>query len=116
MAPRSRNNNVYGQLITPEGLRPVLRAVERAAGPGCASVFRDRAGGAERLRLRSDAADLETLPLAGGAEHLFNGAVGGSAEDVVAFVRGLSRHLAEEHVEHSFEVYDAGERRSHSIP
>src|SRR5688572_24499419 len=83
-----RTNNVYSQVIAPDGLRPVLAAVERALGPGNASLYRSRAGGAEVLRIRSDTADFESLPLPGGIEHLLNGAVAGSSDDVAGFARG----------------------------
>ena len=102
-----KTNNVYGQIVAPDGLRPVLAAVEELLGPGCASLFRSRTSNAsETLRIRTDAADLESLPLPGGIEHLLNGAVGGSANEVDAFVRALSAALTEAKVQHSFEVHD----------
>lgn len=109
-----RGNNVYGQLVAPDGLRAVLAAVERALGPGCASVY--KTAGVERLRLRSDTADMETLPLPGGMEHLFNGAVAGSADEVMALVRSLSDALTQLGIEHGFEVLDAARGYSRSIP
>ena len=108
-------NNVYGQVVAPDGLRVVLVAAERALGPGAASVFRSRAGGAETLRIRTDAADFESLPLPGGMDYLLNGAVSGSADEVAAFVRALSASLAEARVEHTFEVHD-GQRVVLSLP
>jgi hypothetical protein len=111
-----RHNNVYGQIVAPDGLRPVLRAVEAVAGPGCASAYRDRASDTERLRLRSDTADLESLPLPGGMEHLFNGAVAGSTESVLAFVRALSGALTKEGIDHNFEVLDREQKQSWSVP
>jgi len=103
---RQRFNNVYGQVVAPDGLRVVVVAAERALGPGAASVFRSRAGASETLRIRTDVADFESLPLPGGMEHLLNGAVAGPAEEVATFVRSLSASLAEAKVEHSFEVHD----------
>lgn len=108
-------NNVYGQLVAPDGLRPVLVAAERVLGPGAASVFRSRAGGAETLRIRTDAADFESLPLPGGMEYLLNGSVAGTAEEVATFVRALSASLAAARVEHGFEVHD-GRRMVLSLP
>jgi hypothetical protein len=110
-----RHNNVYGQVIAPDGLRPVLGAVEATVGPGCASLFRPRAGGAEVLRIRTDAADFESLPLPGGMEHLLNGAVAGPVDAVAAFARRLSAALSEAKVEHTFEVHD-GRRVVLSLP
>src|SRR5215211_749445 len=110
-----RTNNVYTQGIAPDGLRPVLAAVERALGPGNASLYRARAGGAEVLRIRSDTADFESLPLPGGIEHLLNGAVAGSVEDVAAFARGFSAALVDAKVEHTIEVHD-GRRVVLSLP
>ncbi len=113
MTPRF--NNVYGQVIAPSGLRPVQVAVERVLGPGTAAVFRSRASDTETLRIRSDAADLETLPLAGGMEYLLNGSVSGTAPEVAAFVRALSAALMDVKVEHNFEVHD-GRRVILSLP
>ena len=111
-----KTNNVYGQIIAPDGLRPVHAAVEKVLGPGCASIFRARASNqSETLRIRTDTADLESLPLPGGIEHLLNGAVGGPVEEVVAFVQRLSDALAEAKVEHSFEVHD-GRQIVRSLP
>ena len=102
-----RTNNVYGQIVAPDGLRPVLEAAEALLGPGCASLFRARTSNpTETLRIRTDVADMETLPLPGGIEYLLNGAVGGTAEEVATFVRKLSAALTEAKVEHSFEVHD----------
>lgn len=110
-----RTNNVYGQVIAPGGLRPVLVAVEALLGPGCASLFQTRAAGTETLRIRTDTADFESLPMPGGMEHLLNGAVAGTPEQVVQFVRTLSAALSDAKVEHSFEVHD-GRRVVLSLP
>jgi hypothetical protein len=61
------------------------------------------------IRLRTDAADFESLPLPGGMDHLLNGSVSGSADDVADFVRRISRALAEAKVEHTFDVLDGGQ-------
>jgi hypothetical protein len=111
-----RTNNVYGQVIAPGGLRAVVVALEAALGPGTASMYRSRAGtDAEQLRIRTDAADFESLPLPGGMEHLLNGAVAGPTDDVARFVRTLSAALTEVKVEHTFEVHD-GRRVVLSLP
>jgi hypothetical protein len=101
----SEGNNVYGLITAPQGLQPVLRAVEQAISGGRVYIKRSGFNGAETLRIRSESADFETDSL-GGEEHLFNGGVGGSLEEVVAFVRALSESLSRSGIEHSFEVYD----------
>lgn len=111
-----KTNNVYGQIVAPDGLRPVHAAIEKVLGPGCASIFRARTlNPDEMLRVLTDVADIQSLPLPGGMEHLFNGAVGGSAEEVVAFVQRLSDALADAKVEHSFEIHD-GRQVVRSLP
>jgi hypothetical protein len=111
-----RHNNLYGQVVALDGLRPVLVAVEAVLGSGSGSVFRPAAARAETLRVQSDRADLETIPLAGDIEYLLNGAVGGSAEEILAFVRALSAALAEARIEHSFEVNDVRLKLRASVP
>jgi hypothetical protein len=111
-----RTNNVYGQVVAPDGLRAVVVAIEAALGPGSASMYRSRAGAdAETLRIRTDVADFESLPLPGGIEHVLNGAVAGSPEDVAAVVRALSAALTDVKIEHNFEVHD-GRRVVLSLP
>ena len=110
-----RTNNVYGQLVAPGGLQPVLVAIEALLGPGCASLFHTRAGAGETLRIRSDTSDFESLPLPGGMEYLLNGAVAGSVDEVMVFVRALSAQLTESNIEHTFEVHD-GRRVVLSLP
>lgn len=109
-------NNVYGQLVALDGLRPVLRAVEATLGPGAASVYRSGYDRAETLRIRCDTAEFESIALPGGIEYLLNGAVGGSPEEVVLFLRRLSAALVEVRVEHSFEVYDPASGFRASVP
>jgi hypothetical protein len=60
------------------------------------------------IRLRTDAADFESLPMPGGMDHLFNGSVAGSSDDVAAFVGRVSKVLAEAKIEHTFDVVDGG--------
>ena len=112
---RKPNNNVYGQLIAPDGLGAVLVAVEKALGPGCASMFHSRAGQSETLRIRTDSADLESLALPGGMDYLLNGVVEGSEGDIANFVRSLSAELLEAKIDHTFEVHD-GRRVVLSLP
>jgi hypothetical protein len=99
-------NNVYGLIAAPQGLQPVLRAVERVVGGSRAYIKRSGCDGAETLHLRSDSADFESNHLDGGVQHLLSGGAGGSLEEVVAFVRALSESLSRSGIEHSFEVYD----------
>ena len=99
-------NNVYGIITAPQGLEPVLRAIEQVVSGGRASIYRSRFNGSETLRLRSESADFESDHLDDGVQHLFNGGVGGSLEEVVALVRALSESLSQSGIEHSFEVYD----------
>jgi hypothetical protein len=105
---RPQSNNVYGQIVAPDGLRPIVVALEKALGPGCVSAYNPRPGAAEVIRLRTDVADFESLPLPGGMEHLFNGAVAGSSDDVTAFVRRLSAALVDAKLEHTLDVVDGG--------
>lgn len=100
------SNNVYGRIVAPGGLAPVLGAVRGLPGLERAYVKKSQYDGAEVLRFSSDAVDFESTPLGGGPRHLLNGGVEGPPEDVVGFVRAMSDRLAEAGVEHHFEVYD----------
>jgi hypothetical protein len=86
----------------------VVAALEKALGPGCVSVYNPRPGAPEVIRLRTDAADFESLPLPGGMDHLFNGSVAGASEEVATLVRRLSRAFAEAKLEHTFDVVEGG--------
>jgi hypothetical protein len=99
-------NNVYSIITAPEGMEPVLRAIKGLAAGGRASIYQSGYNGAETLRLRSDRVDFESVPLEDGVQHLFNGGVGGSLEEVVDFVRALSEALHQARIEHRFEIYD----------
>ncbi len=104
---RLKTNNVYGQFVAPDGLRPVLVAVEKTLGEGTASIFRSRSSNqTETLRIMTDTADLESLPMPGGIEYLLNGSVAGRIEEVVRFVERLSSALSEAKVEHTFDIHD----------
>jgi hypothetical protein len=72
------------------------------------SVFNPRPGAPEVIRLRTDVADFESLALPGGMDHLFNGSVAGSSDEVLAFARRVSEALANAKIEHTFDVLDAG--------
>ena len=100
------HNNVYGVITAPEGLEPVLRAVEQVVGKGHASIYRSQFNGTATLRLTSETAAFETDRLDEGVQHFFNGSVGGSLQDIADFVRDLSDSLTRSGIEHSFEIYD----------
>ena len=106
MAMIPEGNNVYGIITAPQGLEPVLRAVEQVVTGGRAYIYRSQFNGAETLHLRSETAEFESDHLDDGVQHLFSGGVGGSLEEVIHFVRGLSESLSGSEIEHSFEVYD----------
>jgi hypothetical protein len=108
-------DNVCGIISAPQGLKPVLKAVELVVGEGRAYIYRSQFNGAETLHIRSEVADFESDYLEDGVQHLFNGGVGGSLEEVQAFVRKLSESLSRSGIEHFFEVYD-GEHLVERIP
>lgn len=99
-------NNVCGLITDLQGLQPVLRAVEEVVGVGQVYIKRSRFNGAETLHLRSESAEFDSDYLDVGMQHLFSGGVGGSLEEIVAFVRALSESLSRFGIEHSFEIYD----------
>src|SRR5687768_17562030 len=98
-------NNVWGILTAPQGMEPVLHAVEHLVARGRASIRRSGYNGAETLRLSTDQVDFESTPLEDGHQHLFSGGVAGSPEDVVAFIQALSNALHKAGIEHSFDPY-----------
>ena len=99
-------DNVYGHVVAPNGLQPILDVVRRLIGECRASIKTSQFNGAETLRFSTDAVDFESTPLKDGSQHLLNGGVGGDLSDVLAFVKTMSRLLTEASIEHSFEVYD----------
>lgn len=103
MTPDS--NNVYGRVVTPTGLGPVLRAMQRLVGEGRVSIDTSQFDGAETLHFSTGDADFESTPLGDGS-HLLNGGVGGTPDELVAFVRAMSQAFAEAGIDHRFEVYD----------
>src|SRR4051812_43321323 len=72
-------NNVYGIITAPQGLQPVLRAVEEVVTGGRASIYRSQFNGSETLPLQLESADFESDHLDNGVHHLFNGGVDGLA-------------------------------------
>jgi hypothetical protein len=112
---RPQANNVYGQIVSPDGLAPLRVAIENAFGPGCVSLFHARPGAPEMLRIRTDAADFESLPLPGGMDYLLNGAVAGGIDDVKSFAQRLSDAFVKAKIEHTFDVHD-GTRVILSLP
>ncbi len=109
-------NNVYGIITAPQGLQPILRAVEQVAGSGRAYIYRSQFNGAETLHLRSESVNFKSDYLDDGIRHLFNGGVGGSLEEVLGFVRALSESLSRSGIEHSFEVYEDDQHLVQRIP
>lgn len=99
-------NNVYGHVVAPRGLGPVLVAVRPLATGGQVWLKTSGYEGTTTLHLETDALGFTTTPLDGG-RHLFNGGVAGSAAEVVALMESLSAALSAAGVEHGFEVYDA---------
>src|SRR5580704_14822116 len=99
------NNNVYGHIVAPLGLYPILQAVSSVIGEGRACIHKSQFNGAETLRFSTDCVDFESTPLEEGNQHLLNGGVGGTLEDHVAFVGAMSKALTEIGIEHRFEVY-----------
>ncbi len=108
-------NNVYGRFTTPLGLEAVQRALEPLAVGGRAWIKVSGYDGNETLHLETASADFVSTPLEDGS-HLFSGGVGGTAAEVLAFVRAMSEALAAAGVEHTFEVYDEGGELTHTLP
>jgi len=97
-------NNVCGILTAPDGLVPVLRAIEATVTDGRVWIYRSQFNGAETLRLQSESVDFESTPLNEGHQHLFNGGVAGTLDEVCSVVCQLSFVLSEAGIEHSFEI------------
>jgi hypothetical protein len=96
-------NNVYSQIVAPHGLHPVLQCVIRLVGEGQASTYKSQFNGAETLHFSTDVLDFESIPLEDGSRHLLNGGVSGTLDDVVGFVRAMSKLFIEAGIEHRFE-------------
>jgi len=108
-------NNVYGHIIIPDGLAPVLHAVRDVQGVGKASIYLSGFDESESLILSSELIDFRSEPLEPGRQML-NGGVAGTIDKVVAFVAGLSRALSDAEIEHHFEIYDEKKRLIREIP
>ena len=102
-------NNVYGSVIALNGMQHVLESVQRLVGKDNAYIYVSGYNGASTLHFSTQRCDFESTPLDDGGQHLLNGGVAGSVEDVIGFVRELSHHLSDAQIEHSFEVYDESE-------
>ena len=98
-------NNVFGEIIAPCGLVPVRRAIEQAFEGVRTSVYRSQYDGSESLRLQADCFELESTPDSG-CQHFFNGAVGGSPDDIAEFATRLAATLEAAGVSSVFEIYD----------
>lgn len=109
-------NNVYGHIVVSNGLQPVLRVVNGLVGEGRAYIKKSQFNGAETLRIGTDNVNFESTPLEDAGRHLLSGGVGGSLEEVVEFVRALSRSLAQDGIEHRFEVYDDDQNLVQMLP
>lgn len=109
-------SNVFGTITAPQGLQSVLRALGHLVVEGRAHVYRSQFNGAETLRLHLEWAEMESSPLDNGIQHLFNGGVGGSLEEVVGFIHALSDALQSGGIEHRFEIYDEDQQLVHVIP
>lgn len=112
----SDTNNVYGIIMAPEGLEPSLQAIKHLVPGGRASIYRSGYNGAETLRLCSQRVEFESDPLEDGVQHLFDGGVSGSLEEIVEFVQQLSKSLQTAGTKRHFEVYDAKQRLVMLIP
>lgn len=108
-------NNVYGHVVTPSGLETVLEAVRGVEGVSVAFIHVSSYNGAESLILESELIDFRSEPLEAG-QHLLNGGVAGTIQEVIDFVSKLSRALFDAEIEHNFEVYDEGQQLITEIP
>jgi hypothetical protein len=109
-------NNVYGSVVAPNGMQPVLEVVQRLVGKDNAHIYVSGYNGASTLHFSTQRCDFESTPLDDGSRHLLNGGVAGSAKAVIGFVKELSHHLSDAQIEHSFEVYDESDDLVFEIP
>src|ERR1700722_17243285 len=84
-------NNVYGPVIAPQGLQPILRAMMPLVGEKRAYIYRSQFIGAVTLTISTDTADFGSTLLEYGSRHLLNGGCAGVLDDVVVFVRSSPR-------------------------
>lgn len=109
-------NNVYGHIVSPDGLQPILQVARRLVGDGRASIYKSQFNGAETLRFTTETVDFESAPLEQSGRHLLNGGIAGDSSEIVSFVEAMSRLLQETGIEHSFEVYDAEKNLLRTLP
>ncbi|QDT24791.1 hypothetical protein Enr10x_00830 [Gimesia panareensis] len=102
------SNNVYGCVTSLDGLAFVRDAVNKLEEVNEAFISVSGCDGSESLILKSDLIDFESEPLENG-QHLLNGAVAGSINEIISFVGKLSHTLSEAGIEHHFEIYNAEE-------
>lgn len=101
-----KRDNVYGHVIVPGGIQCALKVVRRLIGKDKARIRFSGYDGASTLLFSSDKCDFESTSLGDGKEHLLNGGVAGTIEEVAEFVKQLSESLSDAKIEHEFEVYD----------
>ncbi|QDV15471.1 hypothetical protein Pan153_00850 [Gimesia panareensis] len=102
------SNNVYGCITSLDGLAFVRDAVNKLEEVNEACISVSGYDGSESLILRSDLIDFESEPLENG-QHLLNGAIAGTINEIISFVSKLSHTLSEAGIEHHFEIYNAEE-------
>jgi hypothetical protein len=100
------SNNVCGIVTAPNGLQPVLKAINTAFADCRAYIKRSQFNGAETLHVRGESIDFDSDPLSEESKHLFNGGVGGAPQRVVELMQKLSNAFSAAGIEHSLEVYD----------
>ncbi len=108
-------NNVYGQLYGLDGLAIVRDVATAVSGIEKVSIYVSGFDGAETLTIAGERIDFESQSL-GASQHLLNGGVAGTVDEVIRFVRSLSRALTDAGVEHSFEVYNEEQDLVKEIP
>lgn len=94
-------NNVFGQVICPDGIESVHKIIKDTYGSQGVEVTLRK----NRLRFTNDAFDFESDYL-GDNEHLLNGSVDIEIDAIVNFVQDISGLLANAGIKHKFEVYD----------
>lgn len=98
-------NNVYGDLIAPQGLRYVSDALAPLIGDARASLYVSQFNGKETLRFSTEIANFESMPLEVQGHHFLNGHVIGTIDEVARFVEAMSKHLSDTSIQHRFEIY-----------
>ena len=114
--PIPDRKNVYGHFVAPDGLQMALRVFQQLVGDDHASIDVSHDDGMATLHLSTEECVFASTPLLCGVEHIFNGAVAGASEDVVAFVTSLSDCLFDAGIEHRFEIYDEAHKLIAMLP